>query len=53
MQFIKCKECGKKLFKHDIHEGKVEIYCPRCGTINIIEAVMKPEVKSSIKEQSR
>lgn len=39
MQEIRCEKCNKLLAKLDIDQalqlqGKVEIKCPRCGTIN-------------------
>lgn len=48
MQYFKCKNCNKLLFKHDIHIGEVEIICQRCGTKNRLEARLKPEVKVEI-----
>ncbi len=34
MQDIRCKNCFKKLLEADIKEGRLEIRCPRCKTLN-------------------
>lgn len=48
MQYFKCKNCKKLLFKYDIHVGEVEIICTRCGNKNRLEARLKPDVKVKI-----
>lgn len=34
MNELRCKKCNRKLGEEDIVEGKIDIVCPRCNTLN-------------------
>jgi len=39
MQEIRCIKCNKLLFKYDDKVYKIDIKCPRCGTMNTIKYI--------------
>ncbi len=43
MEEVRCKKCGKKL---GVVEGKAEIKCPRCGSLNYINTEEVQETQS-------
>nr|DAE18498.1 MAG TPA: DNA-directed RNA polymerase [Siphoviridae sp. ctNs77] len=41
MTKVKCSVCGQTLCKANLMYGKVEIKCPRCKRITLIESKIK------------
>lgn len=38
---VKCSECGQTLCRANLMDGEVEIKCPRCKRITLIESKIK------------
>ncbi len=36
----RCDNCNQLLMNHKVTAGRVEIKCPKCGTMNVLEAGM-------------
>ena len=47
---MRCQKCNKLLGKV---EGKAEIKCPRCSTINVREDVNRTEERTSFKNANQ
>lgn len=50
----RCKKCGRLFFRGNLKECKIEIKCPKCGYVQIVECRKKSLIlKNKIVESNK